>query len=74
MSERRIAVVSSGLSNPSSTRMLADRLAAETARALRERDIDNHITAYAYFILEFMARMSQRVSYRPADVQRRVAG
>ena len=40
MSERRIAVVSSGLSNPSSTRMLADRLAAETARALRERDID----------------------------------
>lgn len=40
MSERRIAVVSAGLSNPSSTRMLADRLAAETARALRERDID----------------------------------
>ncbi|MGX1791520.1 FMN reductase [Microbacterium sp. NPDC055312] len=40
MSERRIAVVSAGLSNPSSTRMLADRLAAETAKALRERDID----------------------------------
>lgn len=40
MSERRIAVVSSGLSNPSSTRMLADRLAAETAKALRERGID----------------------------------
>ncbi|GAA3925778.1 FMN reductase [Microbacterium soli] len=40
MSERRIAVVSSGLSNPSSTRMLADRLAAETAKALREHDID----------------------------------
>lgn len=40
MSDRRIAVVSAGLSNPSSTRMLADRLAAETARALRERDID----------------------------------
>ncbi|MFJ4044979.1 FMN reductase [Microbacterium sp. NPDC089987] len=39
MSERRIAVVSAGLSNPSSTRMLADRLAAETAKALRERDI-----------------------------------
>ena len=40
MSERRIAVVSAGLSNPSSTRMLADRLSAETAKALRERDID----------------------------------
>ncbi|MGB4138108.1 MAG: FMN reductase [Microbacterium sp.] len=39
MGERRIAVVSAGLSNPSSTRMLADRLAAETAKALREQDI-----------------------------------
>ncbi|MBW1639166.1 FMN reductase [Microbacterium resistens] len=40
MDARRIAVVSAGLSNPSSTRMLADRLAAETARALAERDIE----------------------------------
>lgn len=31
---RRIAVVSAGLSNPSSTRMLADRLAAATVAAL----------------------------------------
>lgn len=36
MSARRIAVVSAGLSNPSSTRMLADRLAAETAKQLRD--------------------------------------
>ena len=35
MATRRIAVVSAGLSNPSSTRMLADRLAAETVKALR---------------------------------------
>lgn len=35
MTMRRIAVVSAGLSNPSSTRMLADRLAAETVAALR---------------------------------------
>lgn len=34
MAERRIAVVSAGLSNPSSTRMLADRLAAATVREL----------------------------------------
>ncbi len=31
---RRIAVISAGLSNPSSTRMLADRLAASTVKAL----------------------------------------
>ena len=37
MTERRIAVLSAGLSNPSSTRMLADRLAAETAKNLREQ-------------------------------------
>lgn len=40
MSDRRIAVISSGLSNPSSTRMLADRLLAETVTALRERGIE----------------------------------
>jgi len=34
---RRIAVISAGLSNPSSTRMLADRLAAATAAELVER-------------------------------------
>jgi FMN reductase len=36
MAARRIAVVSAGLSNPSSTRMLADRLAAATVAALGE--------------------------------------
>ncbi|UPL17961.1 FMN reductase [Microbacterium aurugineum] len=39
MTTRRIAVVSAGLSNPSSTRMLADRLATETVKALAEQDI-----------------------------------
>lgn len=39
MTTRRIAVVSAGLSNPSSTRMLADRLAAETVKALAGHDI-----------------------------------
>jgi FMN reductase len=34
---RTLAVVSGGLSNPSSTRLLADRLAAATAAALPER-------------------------------------
>ena len=36
----RIAVVSAGLSNPSSTRLLADRLAAATVAALRARGED----------------------------------
>ena len=43
MTVRRIAVVSAGLSNPSSTRMLADRLAAETVKALRELDIETSV-------------------------------
>lgn len=38
MTETRIAVVSGGLSQPSSTRLLADRLAAATERFLTQRD------------------------------------
>jgi FMN reductase len=38
MTTRRIAVVTAGLSQPSSTRLLADRLAAATGRALRLYD------------------------------------
>ncbi|MGR7026853.1 FMN reductase [Geodermatophilus sp. URMC 62] len=37
---RTLAVVSAGLSTPSSTRLLADRLAAATVAALRERGED----------------------------------
>lgn len=40
MTARRIAVVSAGLSNPSSTRMLADRLASSTLSALAAREIE----------------------------------
>ncbi|WP_433275277.1 FMN reductase [Pseudonocardia xinjiangensis] len=40
MTSRKIAVVSAGVSVPSSTRLLADRLAAATASALRERAVD----------------------------------
>jgi FMN reductase len=39
MSTRTIAVVSAGLSTPSSTRLLADRLTAATVAALSERGI-----------------------------------
>jgi FMN reductase len=40
MTTRTIAVVSAGLSNPSSTRLLADRLTAATVGALRARGDD----------------------------------
>jgi FMN reductase len=40
MTARTLAVVSAGLSKPSSTRMLADRLADATARRLRETGDD----------------------------------
>jgi FMN reductase len=39
MSTRTIAVVTAGLSTPSSTRLLADRLTAATVRALADRGI-----------------------------------
>ncbi|MFE1645469.1 FMN reductase [Microbacterium sp. P01] len=40
MGTRRIAVVTAGLSNPSSTRLLADRLSAAVVADLAERGID----------------------------------
>ncbi|GAA3759198.1 FMN reductase [Microbacterium kribbense] len=46
MSARRIAVVAAGLSTPSSTRMLADRLAAATVRHLGESDVEASIDVF----------------------------
>lgn len=46
MTERRIAVVSAGLSNPSSTRMLADRLAAASVRELAEQGIQAKVDVF----------------------------
>jgi len=46
VSGRRIAVVSAGLSNPSSTRMLADRLAAATVAKLAERGIEAEVDTF----------------------------
>lgn len=40
MSRRRLAVVSSGLRQPSSTRLLADRLTDSTVRTLGEQGVD----------------------------------
>ena len=43
MSTRTLAVVSAGLSVPSSTRLLADRLTSATVAALRERGVDTTV-------------------------------
>ena len=40
MTQRRLVVVSAGLSEPSSTRLLADQLAAAAVAAAGERDLD----------------------------------
>lgn len=45
MTARRIAVVSAGLSSPSSTRLLADRLAQATVMALAQLGIDAEVDA-----------------------------
>lgn len=44
MSARRLAVVTAGISQPSSSRLLADRLASVTVDTLRERGIDADVT------------------------------
>jgi FMN reductase len=46
MSIRRIAVISAGLSNPSSTRLLADRLGAATVRDLAEQGIEAQLDVF----------------------------
>jgi FMN reductase len=43
MSQRRLAAVSGGLAQPSSTRLLSDRLATEATRALGELGIDTEV-------------------------------
>lgn len=43
MAPRSLVVVSAGLSQPSSTRLLADRLAAATEHALRERRVEARV-------------------------------
>jgi FMN reductase len=44
MEARRITVVAAGLSQPSATRLLADRLASATVVALRERGVTAEVT------------------------------
>lgn len=46
MTTRKLAVISAGLSQPSSSRMLADKLAVATVDRLREQGIDTEVQAF----------------------------
>lgn len=46
MTTRKLAVIASGLSNPSSTRMLADRLAEATSRDLQDKGVATDVTVF----------------------------
>jgi len=46
MTAKRIVVVSAGLSTPSSTRQLADRLAADAVAALAERGVEAEVRTF----------------------------
>ena len=46
MSAKRIVVVSAGLSTPSSTRQLADRLAADAVGILRDREVEVEVQTF----------------------------
>ena len=46
MTTKRIVVISAGLSTPSSTRQLADRLTADAAAILRERGVDVEVQIF----------------------------
>lgn len=59
MSTRRIAVVSAGLSTPSSTRMLADRMLAAVARELEARGVE--VTAETFELREHAHELTDRL-------------
>ena len=63
---RRIAVVSAGLSNPSSTRMLADRLAAATVARLAEDGIQ--ATVDTVELRDLAHRLGEPVPAQPVVV------
>ncbi|MEO7006092.1 MAG: FMN reductase [Terrimesophilobacter sp.] len=46
MTTRHVAVISGGLSQPSSTRMLADRLAAASAERLKQKGVDAEVAVF----------------------------
>ena len=69
MTARRIAVVSAGLSNPSSTRMLADRLAAATLAQLAERGIEASVDTIELRDLAHDITNNLLTGFAPAELE-----
>ena len=67
MATRRIAVVSAGLSNPSSTRLLADRLASATVRQLAETPDDPLVAEFGPNTGPHIGRLGRGVSSATVD-------
>lgn len=72
MTERRIAVISAGLSNPSSTRMLADRLAVETVAQLAALDIQATIDVIELRDLAHDITNNLLTGFAPAELDRAI--
>ncbi len=72
MTERRIAVVSAGLATPSSTRMLADRMLAATARELDARGIP--VTADTFELRDHAHDLTNNLltGFAPPELERMV--
>lgn len=69
MQERRIAVISAGLSTPSSTRMLADRLAQATAARLQQEGIE--VTADVFELRDYAHDITNNMltGFAPAELE-----
>ncbi|MBF6067816.1 FMN reductase (NADPH) [Nocardia farcinica] len=67
MTDTRIAVISAGLSQPSSTRLLADRLAAATARSLTERAREAEVAGPGFTDAEFTGAGSSGAEFNGAE-------
>jgi len=70
MTARRIAVISAGLSNPSSTRMLADRLAKATADKLTEAGVE--VAADTFELRDYAHDITNNLltGFAPAELEK----
>lgn len=69
---RRIAVVAAGLSNPSSTRMLADRLAAATLARLAEQGIEASVDTIELRDLAHDITNNLLTGFAPPELERAI--
>ena len=71
MTTKRIVVVSAGLSTPSSTRQLADRLAADAVDILRERGVEVEVQTFELRDLAHDITNHLLMGFAPPKLRRR---